>query len=418
MISYFIGAYLAFAIVNYRVAVFLMVPLSLLLHMFPVFDKQVFSILDICCLGLTFLLPFKSNFISKLKTYPFFIPSIIVGISYVITNLLAEPHWPSTIFILNTVYCFPFVVWCVLNDERDLKFLLYSLMVYFGFCTIYALIELALGENEIIKKIIQMDIVNSNVWNYTEVRFGFKRLQSIFDTPMSMGLAMAVFGYMLIEYWKTTKINNYFIAILIIMCMVLPWLSGSRSVFAAVFVLMIPILYDTLKGNRFALLKIGLIGGGAFLLGGWMMTVIDSFVHSDTAVSGSSLDMRIMQLLVILPFFLNSPIWGNGYAYTWTFVKEVDADIYGAESIWLQLLVDFGVIGAIAYIMCLVYIGRYLRRYYGKKSVFFPLAIMVGYTLSTFLGLELNYFFIISMILVKIHEFYSVEKDEECAYDE
>lgn len=409
MISYLVGAYLAFALVNFRVAVLLMAPLSLLLHMFPAIDKQMTSILDFCCLGLTILLPIKSSFIPKIKTYPFIIPSIVVAVSFIITNLLAEPHWPSTVFTLNTIYVFPFIVWCVLNDEKDLKLLVYSFMLYFGFCTIYALMELALGENLIIDYIRQKDIVNSNVWNYTEIRFGFKRLQSVFDTPMSMGLAMGTFGYLLIDYWKINRNNNFFIGILLALCLALPWLTGSRSVFAAVLVMLTPALYDSLKGNRFALLKIGLIGGGFFLLGGWVMTLVDSFIHSDTAVTGSSLDMRLMQYLVILPFFLNSPIWGNGYAYTWTFVKEVDADIYGAESIWLQLLVDFGIVGAIAYAVCLIYMAKCLKPYFGKKSFFFPLAIAVGYTLSTFLGLEISYFFIVCMVVKKMHEIYGVE---------
>ncbi|OWV21583.1 hypothetical protein B7982_10745 [Fibrobacter sp. UWB2] len=406
MISYLVGAYLAFALVNFRVAVLLMAPLSLLLHMFPAIDRQVTSILDLCCLGLTILLPIKSSFIPKIKTYPFVIPSIVVALSFVITNLFAESHWPSTVFTLNTIYVFPFVVWCVLDDEKDLNLLVRLFMIYFGFCTIYALIELALGDNLIIESIRQLDIVNANVWNYTEIRFGFKRLQSIFDTPMSMGLAMGTFGYLLIDYWKLNRNNNFFIGILMALCLVLPWLTGSRSVFAAVLVMLMPALYDYLKGNRFALLKIGLIGGGIFLFGGWVMTLVDSFIHSDTAVTGSSMDMRLMQYLVILPFFFNSPIWGNGYGFTWTFVKEVDADILGAESIWLQLLVDYGALGAIAYIACLIYMVKCLKPYFGKKACFFPLAIAVGYTLSTFLGLEINYFFIICMIIKKLHEIY------------
>lgn len=411
MISYIVGAYLAFAMLNYRVAVLLLAPLSLLLHMFPVIDRQVFSILDCCCLGLTALLPLKCNFISKLKTYPFLVPSLLVGLSYVITNVLAEAHWPSTVFVWNTIYCYPFVVWCVLNEERDLKLLMHSYMAYFGFCVIYALMELSLGENVILSKFIQMNVVNANVLNYTEVRFGFKRIQSVFDTPMSMGLAMGVFGYLLFEYRKMARNNNFFVAVLMLACLVLPWLSGSRSVFAAVFILLIPVLNETLSGSRFALLKIGLVGGAIFLFGGWMMLLVDSFIHSDTAVTGSSLDMRLMQFAVIVPFFLNSPIWGNGYAFIWSFVKSVDADILGAESIWLQLLVDFGIIGAAAYISCIVYMVKALKKVVHKKSVFLPMSIVAGYTLSTFLGLELNFFFIVCLIFLKTKELYNPDNE-------
>jgi len=412
MISYVVGAYVAFALVNYRLAVLLLAPLSLLLHMFPVVDRQVFSVLDCCCLGLTALLPLKCNFMSKLKTYPFLIPSVFVALSYAVTNVLAEPHWPSTVFVLNTIYVFPFVVWCVLEEEKHMKLLLYSFCAYFGFCAIYALVELALGENVIIDRLLQMYVVNENVIDYTEIRFGFKRLQSIFDTPMSMGLAMGVFGYFLFEARKLIGTNYFFINVLMVACLLMPWLTGSRSVFISAFILLIPILNESLKGNRFALLKIGLIGGGFFLLGGWVMTLVDSVINSDTAVTGSSLDMRLLQFAVIVPFFLNSPIWGNGYAYTWSFVKAVDADLFGAESIWLQVLVDFGVIGAMAYIACIAYMAKHMKKLFGRSGVAMPVAVICGYSLSTFLGLELNYFFIICLMLLKLQEFYGKKEDQ------
>ena len=70
------------------------------------------------------------------------------------------------------------------------------------------------------------------------------------------------------------------------------------------------------------------------------------------------------------------------------------------------MLVNFGVIGAIAYICCIVYMIKALKPVVHKRSVFLPMAVVVGYTLSTFLGLELNFFFIVCMILMKTKEFY------------
>ena len=398
MIYYLIGAFWVFAFLNYRLAVLLLAPFALLLHMFPAYDGQYVSILDFCCLGLTVLLPIKTNFIAKFRTYPFMVPSLCVLASYVVTNLLGEPHWPSCIFILNTVYVYPFIVWCVFEEERDLKVLVYGFAAYMAFCIIYAMVELALGENPILDKIITSRIVNENVLNYKEVRFGLKRLQSVYNTPMSMGLALGAFGY--------------YMLMLMAGCLVMPWLTGSRSVFAAVLIMLFPVMNVVMKEGRFMLFKIGMIGGAIFILGDWVLTLIDSFVHSDTAVAGSSLDMRLMQFAVIIPFFLNSPIWGSGYAYTWTFVKAVDADLLGAESIWLQLLVDFGLLGAIAYTVCIVYMAKSLKPALNKKRWALPLAVIVGYTLSTFLGLDLNYFFILCMMLIKAHEFYGKTEEE------
>ena len=414
MIYYLIGAFWAFALLNYRLAVLLLAPFALLLHMFPVLDGQYISVLDFCCLGLTVLLPIKTNFIAKFRTYPFLVPSLCVLASYVVTNLLGEAHWPSCIFVLNTIYVFPFVVWCVLEEERDLKVLVYGFAAYMGFCFIYALVELALSENIILGKFLEMRIVTDNVINYREIRFGLKRLQSVFNTPMSMGLAVGAFGYFMFEFRNMTKDKNPYMLMLMVACLIMPWLTGSRSVFAAVLILMFPVMNIMMKDGKFMLFKIGLIGGAIFILGDWMLTLVDSFVHSDTAVTGSSLDMRLMQFAVIVPFFLNSPIWGNGYAYTWTFVKAVDADLLGAESIWLQLLVDFGLLGAIAYIICIVYMVKSLKPVLGKRRMALPMAVIVGYTLSTFLGLDLNYFFILCMMLIKTYEFYGkAEASEE-----
>lgn len=409
-----IVAFFILALFNYRLAVLVLAPLGLFLVEFPVFEGQVFSIFDICCLGLTILLPLKTNFISKLRSYPFLVPCILVWISYCFTNVLAEAHWPSTIFVFNRVYLYPFVIWCVLETKRDVRLLLGAFMVFFGFCSIYAIVELALEKNLILESLIMKDVVTEDVLNYTEVRFGFKRIQSIFCTPMSMGLAMSAFAFVLYEKYKTLVQKDFLMFCLICMCFALPWLSGARSVFAASLIIMFPVLRAVMKNGNFALLKIALVGGAVFLGGSWVMTLVDSFVHSDTAVSGSSFEMRLIQFAVIVPFFLNSPIWGNGYAYTWTFVKAVDKDILGAESIWMQILVDFGLLGAIAYISCIVTMYKSLTKY-RKYSGFLPLAVILGYTMSTFLGLDLNYFFILSMILIKNYQWEDEERDAEKA---
>lgn len=405
-----IAIYIAFAFINYRVAVLLLAPWGLFLGHFPAVDGQYTSIFDLCCLGLTVLLPIKTNIITKIKTYPFLIPTLLVLVSYCTTNLLAETHWPSTIIFYNTVFLYPLAVWSVLEEKDDLRLLLISNIVFFALCAIYALVELALDQNIILETIIQKRMVNENVLNYTEVRFGIKRIQSVFCTPMSMGLAMTTFAYVLYEKYKMMEEKIRLLFVFIVMCFILPWLTGARSVFVSALIILIPVLREVFKDGRFALLKIGIVGLVVFVGGNWILTLIDSFVHSDTAVAGSSLDMRLMQFAVIVPFFLNSPIWGNGYAFIWTFVKAVDKDILGAESIWIQLLVDYGLLGALAYLSCIVSIYRNLTRF-RPEGKFLPLAIIVGYTLSTFLELEMNFFFIMSIILIKLYTW----NDEENA---
>ena len=77
------------------------------------------------------------------------------------------------------------------------------------------------------------------------------------------------------------------------------------------------------------------------------------------------------------------------------------------------MLVDFGVIGGMAYIACIIYMAKHLKSMFGRSGYAMPVAVIVGYSLSTFLGLELNYFFIICIMLMKIYEFYGKENEEE-----
>lgn len=399
-----IVGYLIFALFFYRAAVLMMVPLVLPLYLFPVVDGQMFSMADFACLGLTAMLPFKTNVVSLIKSYPFKIPCFFVFASYVLTNVLAEPHWPSTVIVFNTVYVFPMIVWSNLNTEDDLKFVMKGFMILFGIAALYSLIELALDENPLLDMFLSKGIVNQNVIDYDEHRFGIKRLQSFFCTPMSLGLSTGVFAYIMYELDKQNKNKNLLYFVLMVSCFVLPWLTGARSVFVAQILIMIPLLKKFMSEGKYFLLKVAIVGGAIFFLGGWVTMLVDSFVHSDSAVTGSSFEMRLMQFAVIVPFFLNSPIWGNGYAYTWSFVKAVDQDILGAESIWLQVLVDHGMVGALAYISCIVVMAIQLRKC-KKNYVVIPLAVVAAYTMSTFLGLDLNYFFILSMVLIKYHEF-------------
>ena len=145
--------------------------------------------------------------------------------------------------------------------------------------------------------------------------------------------------------------------------------------------------------------------------GSFMLEIIDSFVNSDK-VHGSNSDMRMEQLLVTLIYWARSPIWGNGNGFVWTFVKEVDADIAGAESIWFQVLLDQGLVGAVAYLG--VNINAALAVFKKVKLwIFVPLGFLAGKTLSSVLGIELSLLFVLTIILLKYHEFYEKEPDEE-----
>jgi hypothetical protein len=72
---------------------------------------------------------------------------------------------------------------------------------------------------------------------------------------------------------------------------------------------------------------------------------------SSQNMNGSSLDMRLSQLLISIKFYLESPILGNGLGFARSLVSSgMQEDMYNNESIIFILLLNFGAVGFISYI--------------------------------------------------------------------
>lgn len=403
--------YCALIAFDYKRMVLLLVPAGLIMAMFPVFPGQSFSISDVCTCFAVMLLPLQfPDKVKKIADYPFYAGFIAVGISLLVTNLMAEPHWPSSFVMFASIYLFPVCVWNAIETEKDLDFAFKTLTAFAVIHLLYLGVELALQSNPILESLSNMDGVSKSVWNYTEVRFGMKRMQSIFFTPMSMGVASISLAFLFYYQRKVQNKVTILNSMLIVGCFIAPWLTGARSVFVAVLVMFLPVLIKTFLSPKYFAFKLAVISLLLVVLGAWLFTVIDSFIHSDTAVEGSSLEMRLGQLAVAFIFFWQSPVYGHGLGYVWSFVSAVDHDIYGAESVWLQLLIDYGLLGVIAYLVCVFNIAKRLV-VYNKEYVAFPLGFLAAYSLSTLLGLDLNFFYAIAIIMVKMHEFESEKED-------
>lgn len=409
----FVLAFTIGMIVDFRKTIAILAPMHLLLALipFPGIPVSDFEIVSVIAL----VIYLCKNPVSRWKFLvknPFSVGLFLTLISIVGTNYFIVPHWPTSILRFISAFIYPMILWnCV--DEKPIFQLVVKSMTVFGLVvSLYILIEMAIGSNPIIQTLLANKWVNEDlVIDYQEFRFGFKRCQGFFATPAGSGLFLGLFGVTLYCVSACLEEKRKYTAFLVGLFLFCTALSGTRSVIAATAVAVMIIVRKEFFSTKFFVLKMLLVMALFAVAGAYMLEIIDSFVNSNK-VHGSSSDMRMEQLLVTLIYWARSPIWGNGNGFVWTFVKEVDADIAGAESVWFQVLLDQGLAGAIAYLG--VNINAVLVVFKKVKLwIFVPLGFLAGKTLSSVLGIEVSLLFVLTIILLKYYEFYEKKPDDE-----
>jgi len=396
---------------DYRKAVIALAPLQFILVMFdfPGMPVSPFEIISVLVVFL-FFCSTKSSDWRGLFRYPFMGCVVLTIISVVGTNYFIAPHWPTATLRFISAYVFPVILWSRIQDKDDFIFLLKSMTIFALVMAGYILFEVAVGKNPYIETIIANKWVNGNVINYDEFRFGLKRCQGFLSTPAPSGLFFGLFSVVLYEVSSSLGAARKYLALMVGLMGLCMLLSGTRSVIAASGVAWIIVAKKEAFQARYLLFKLVLVLGLLAVIGPYLYDILDSFFNTEK-VQGSNADMRMEQMMITLLYWANSPIWGNGSDFVWYFVKDVNADIAGAESVWFQLLIDMGLVGVIAYLACVLSVMNALRKL-DKIWIFVPLSFLVGKTLSSVLGLDVSFMFVLGVMLLKYNEFYIKSDDE------
>jgi O-antigen ligase len=117
---------------------------------------------------------------------------------------------------------------------------------------------------------------------------------------------------------------------------------------------------------------------------------------------GSSLSMRTAQFNFAMSQFLDSPIIGKGYGSIISiFAVNCRKTIYGAESIWLWLMIERGLLGLFAYLSLFFDIFKIKT----SKNRFFYIVFSLAYlgllTVTTTPGLTIAFFLTLILIVYK-----------------
>lgn len=217
--------------------------------------------------------------------------------------------------------------------------------------------------------------------DYANYRYGLKRCNGIFsyiETLSGYSMMSASISVCLLVSNALRKQETRKIYLVLIMSSIMCFLAGSRSGIIALVVAAMPILTIN-KKTRY--ITLGLVAVLAFSMTDYFASIISAITDS-SSVDGSNADMRQGQFDVAFSYLtLGRGAFGYGPGYTDEMVIGVDTGIVGAESLWIRIIIDQGILGVLANSLIIIASVFYVRKR-NKLCVFLPIAYLIARTLA------------------------------------
>lgn len=366
---------------------------------------------DVILVAFLLLLFNRKRLVSKYK-YPFVLCSLLSVVSYIATAYVStEPHWPFTIMKCIRYFGFPICFYYyVIKSKNVFPSFVRGLLYFSLFIFLYSIVETIIGTSPIVNFV---NDYNGSGYNMDEAfRYGVKRIQAVFIHSTALGYYCAlVISFFMLFVSKRFRIlygiseSLYFLVIAGLI--VTAFLTGTRSA-------IIPIAIVLAWKYKSEIFKVkNLLGYTAIFcivvflastyLADYLNSILESVLNTNDNAVGSSTDMRFTQFEIAFYYWAQAPLLGNGAGYTFEVVTPQNIEMYGAESIWMPLLIDNGIIGCIAYLMCYVSALKYiLSNKFNINSIVFLGLIFLINTATSVPGFDISFILILVMSIVAI----------------
>lgn len=340
---------------------------------------------------------------------PLFVASLFFFVSFTLTLLFSGGmHAGTVVANIGTYFVFPFIFWKCLDSKVQVLRALNILLYLMTFAITLGLIELILQHNYIHDLIESIFVIEDFTIDASSIRFGLKRCNSFFSYFTTYGV-VACFSFVIfyVQSFYLKYRRRALLTIMIYLTVFAAFSTGSRAIFlglfASVFCLFFNMDYLKHSSGRIMILILLLFSPLILNIG---FQVLDSIFNSDNSkfAEGSSSDLRLVQWYICLPYFENSPLVGNGRMYIWDVVKEENFELLGAESIWFSILVDYGLIGAFAFLSLIISCLKVLYKW-NKRLICLPVAYLLILSLSPDQGVQYNILLTFTILLLRMYQF-------------
>lgn len=342
----------------------------------------------------------------QLSVAPFLWCAMPVLLSYTVTMHVHGFH-PKQYLIIVAQYMFPCILYCIINTQKRLNLFVKYASGLLILATMYCFVEEYISANPIMHWCENHPSSFTWLIDRTEHRFGFKRAQSFFSYEPAFGLTCT---YIFIILFTLMRDGAYIMKtswrkLLVFLLPICVFLTGTRSVVLCFIVACVSLLTPhTIRKYRFPLFLICLVL--MLFVGSYFESIYDSIFVDSAELGGSSSDMREGQWNLAF-YYMGQNFWfGNGIGFTGQLMEQDIAGLFGAEGMWLPIMMDRGMIGVIggltAFIIGLCAIVK--RKNY--KLIWLWVSFLLLKTITTGVGIEPTYYEIILVVLFRYAEFY------------
>lgn len=361
-------------------------------------------LLESAILAVFFL--FKRSSLS-LKHFPLRKAFIFLLLTYVAGIICSSRPFLETVPYVVSLICNYLIVVVFYNEissKSDITICFKSFIVVTTVLSLYFLFEYITQSNPFLAWILpQIPESWGGLFFYFEepsTRFSSVMCQSLMNISIGWGgyCALGV-SFLLICKKEFLRIVNPIYFLILLSFLVFGVLgSGSRSALLYLLLIITGVVFEMNGKNKLLFTLFVLLG--VIVLRHQLVEILGSLSGND--VGGSSVSGRQMQLLAAISVISQSPIFGFGVKGT-AIAGQINSEILGSESIWLQQLINFGLFGVIYQVYMYISLITGLRSVSQNKrmAVVFVLGWILFSSATTSPGFGETYFMIIYILLYK-----------------
>lgn len=364
----------------------------------------------------------KTHLILERVDFPYKKPFQLIVISYLLSTIFAyagfSVAFSAYIGQMISEFAFTWLMWKVI-DRRDISFLVLGFTFVYLLTCIYGFYEKSTLSNPLM--IYEQSLMGNSdrTIDFTSEGDEYRgyRVQSFFESAIGAGINWGMYiifslSILVLYKLKIKKISKIILVLASVCCIPCVFFANSRS--SIVFLLIgILSLFD-LKNYKFYL-RVLVIAMIIPIITPFFSDYSDNILSlfdtkAQARVGGSNADMRLDQLAAALSVMANSPIVGLGYKFMNVMNTKTVAALLGLESMWFQILTQFGILGTLVNIYLAYYsLLKVPKRFKSQPLFFFSLAYWLTASLTSVPGMKMYFYYFIIIIFIKLSSVYQKE---------
>lgn len=302
---------------------------------------------------------FNTAFAAYLVSYAVSMIFSIVSFSEVLTGTIKY-------FIQNFIIVFLFQK--ALDDNEDIKLFFKTSFIIIILIVSLGLYESVLKDNPVLDYVYlhaPTDMIKGKMYYIPpfasflgdlQMRYGMVRAYSFFGIHIAFGCACVLFLYLYLYLFRhrINYINKKQVLIGSILLLLGILLSNSKTPMVGLLFFFFAFFGFKHIFNFKTFVALSILICVILMYAPNYLNNITALFDADIAEEGggSNVSMRVRQLDVALNMFFNNPLFGNGVGSIPIMMNVgSNSDLLGAESSWLKILPERGLIGAVAYII-------------------------------------------------------------------